>query len=110
MISNHFYLPYLDVDTAKNDTTSNSDEVEALKKALASEKTLKTQAVNKLAEIIQRKDVNKGKSKGKVSASEVTKKEKENRKLQLELRQVYLLIFFKPKRKGFFIVVFSNKF
>lgn len=77
----------IDVENAKNDTSSNSEEVLALKKALTYEKTLKTQAVNKLAEIIQRKDVNKGKSKGKVSHSEVTKKEKENRKLQLELRQ-----------------------
>lgn len=78
----------IDVESAKNDTSSNNVEVEALKKTLANEKTLKIQAVNKLAEIIQRKDVGGGKGKGnKVSSSEVKKKEKENRKLQLELRQ-----------------------
>ena len=81
----------LDVETAKDDKSSNNEEVEALKKALASEKTLKTQAVNKLAEIIQRKDLSGGKGKGKVSSSDVKKKEKENRKLQLELRQVYIM-------------------
>lgn len=76
-----------DVDNAKTDTSS--DAIETLKKALANEKTLKTQAVNKLAEIIQRKDVGKNASnRGKVSASEVKKKEKENKKLNMELQQV----------------------
>ena len=48
----------------------------------------KTQAVNKLAEIIQRKDGTKTTKGSKVSSAEVKKKEKENRKLQAELRQV----------------------
>lgn len=51
----------------------------------------KTQAVNKLAEIIQRKDGTKTAKGSKVSSAEVKKKEKENRKLQAELRQVQFL-------------------
>jgi predicted HNH restriction endonuclease len=49
------------------------------------------QAVNKLAEIMNRKDFNKDSSKGKkVNVSELKKKEKECRKLQQELTQVGL--------------------
>ena len=81
---------FSDVEDAKNDKSSNSDEVEALKKLLANEKTLKTQAVNKLAEIIQRKDINSNKGKTKASSNEVKKKEKENKKLNMELREVRL--------------------
>ncbi|XP_012554647.2 rho-associated protein kinase 2 isoform X1 [Hydra vulgaris] len=68
---------------------AKDDEVEALKKAVKQEQTLKIQAVNKLAEIIQRKDVSGGsKGKGnKVPSSELKKKEKENKKLQLLLQQ-----------------------
>lgn len=77
----------LDVDDAKNDKSSNSDEVESLKKALSVEKTLKTQAVNKLAEIIQRKDISSNKGKSKANSQDVKKKEKENKKLIMELRE-----------------------
>ena len=83
-----------DVDAAKNDKSSNSEEVESLKKLLQTEKTLKTQAVNKLAEIVQRKELGKNASnRGKVSSSEVKKKEKENKKLNMELRQVCMRVF-----------------
>jgi len=76
-----------DVESAKTDTSSNNVEVEALKKTLASERQLKIQAVNKLAEIIQRKDGGvKGKSGGKVNSADLKKKEKDNRKLQAELK------------------------
>ncbi|XP_051990978.1 rho-associated protein kinase 1-like isoform X2 [Xyrauchen texanus] len=55
-------------------------------KALNNERTLKTQAVNKLAEIMNRKDM-KLDQKKKGSTTDLRKKEKENRKLQLELNQ-----------------------
>lgn len=83
---------YLDVESAKTDTSSNNVEVEGLKKALASEKQLKIQAVNKLAEIIQRKDNPKGKGGGKVNSADLKKKEKDNRKLQAELKLVKIYI------------------
>ncbi|MEE6476814.1 hypothetical protein FKM82_011229 [Ascaphus truei] len=50
-------------------------------KQLLSERTLKTQAVNKLAEIMNRKDPTK-----RGPDTDVRKKEKENRKLQLDLK------------------------
>ncbi|XP_040910990.1 rho-associated protein kinase 1 isoform X2 [Toxotes jaculatrix] len=55
-------------------------------KVLSTERTLKTQAVNKLAEIMNRKDM-KLDQKKKGSTADLRKKEKENRKLQLELNQ-----------------------
>nr|XP_005995982.1 PREDICTED: rho-associated protein kinase 2 isoform X3 [Latimeria chalumnae] len=54
-------------------------------KQLLNERTLKTQAVNKLAEIMNRKDVRGGVSR-RGNDTDVRRKEKENRKLQLELR------------------------
>ncbi|XP_046882742.1 rho-associated protein kinase 1 isoform X1 [Hypomesus transpacificus] len=55
-------------------------------KSLNSERTLKIQAVNKLAEIMNRKDM-KLDQKKKGSTADLRKKEKENRKLQLDLNQ-----------------------
>ncbi|XP_067402984.1 rho-associated protein kinase 1 isoform X2 [Emydura macquarii macquarii] len=54
-------------------------------KILNSERTLKTQAVNKLAEIMNRKDFKIDRKKANIQ--DLRKKEKENRKLQLELNQ-----------------------
>ncbi|XP_054910519.1 rho-associated protein kinase 2-like isoform X2 [Poeciliopsis prolifica] len=65
------------------------EELESLKvtfeRQVQTERTLKIQAVNKLAEVMNQK---KEKGRGGVRAvdSEVHKKEKENRKLQLELK------------------------
>ncbi|CAF98420.1 unnamed protein product, partial [Tetraodon nigroviridis] len=53
-------------------------------KTLNTERTLKTQAVNKLAEIMNRKDM-KLDHKKKGSTADLRRKEKENRKLQQEL-------------------------
>ncbi|KAK1170259.1 rho-associated protein kinase 2-like isoform X1 [Acipenser oxyrinchus oxyrinchus] len=55
-------------------------------KQLQSERTLKTQAVNKLAEIMNRKEVRVGAGSKRGNDTDVRRKEKENRKLQLELR------------------------
>ncbi|XP_062857963.1 rho-associated protein kinase 1-like isoform X2 [Trichomycterus rosablanca] len=57
---------------------------DSYEKHLQSERTLKIQAVNKLAEIMNRKDLVRGGHRG--DEGELRRKEKENRKLQLELR------------------------
>ncbi|XP_078072207.1 rho-associated protein kinase 1 [Mustelus asterias] len=54
-------------------------------KIINQERTLKTQAVNKLAEIMNRKDIKVDRKKA--NTADVRKKEKENKKLQLELSQ-----------------------
>ncbi|TSL47618.1 Rho-associated protein kinase 1 [Bagarius yarrelli] len=56
----------------------------SFEKQLQSERTLKIQAVNKLAEIMNRKDLARGVHS--TDDSTLRRKEKENRKLQLELR------------------------
>uniref|UniRef100_A0A8C9YKD1 Rho-associated protein kinase 2 n=1 Tax=Sander lucioperca TaxID=283035 RepID=A0A8C9YKD1_SANLU len=58
---------------------------QAFEKQLQSERTLKTQAVNKLAEIMNRKEV-RGVGSRRGNDTDMRRKEKENRKLQLELR------------------------
>ncbi|XP_072313709.1 rho-associated protein kinase 2 isoform X2 [Eucyclogobius newberryi] len=58
---------------------------QAFEKQLQSERTLKTQAVNKLAEIMNRKELRGGGSR-RGNDTDMRRKEKENRKLQLELR------------------------
>jgi hypothetical protein len=67
------------------------DDAEALRKKLQklldTERILKQQAVNKLAEIMNRKDFNKVNKKevNKATSAELRKKEKENRKMQQDL-------------------------
>ncbi|XP_063351777.1 rho-associated protein kinase 2-like isoform X3 [Pelmatolapia mariae] len=57
---------------------------ESFEKLLQNERTLKIQAVNKLAEVMNRREKVRGGHQG--TDTEVHKKEKENRKLQLELK------------------------
>uniref|UniRef100_A0A5F8GTK1 Rho-associated protein kinase 1 n=1 Tax=Monodelphis domestica TaxID=13616 RepID=A0A5F8GTK1_MONDO len=57
----------------------------SFEKNINTERTLKTQAVNKLAEIMNRKDFKIDRKKA--NTQDLRKKEKENRKLQLELNQ-----------------------
>ncbi|KAG1669225.1 Rho-associated protein kinase 2 [Nymphon striatum] len=67
----------------------NDEALEALKKQLNQEKLLKLQAVNKLAEIMNRKDMSVvGAKKNKVSAADLRKKEKEIRKLEHEKKTI----------------------
>ena len=92
------------MQTTKNnfDTTK-----EQLNKQLADERLKKIQAVNKLAEIMNRKELS-GKQSKKVSATELRRKEKECRKLEQELSTVSGLIHLKiagkieiiPNNKG----------
>ncbi|XP_034235222.1 rho-associated protein kinase 2 isoform X1 [Thrips palmi] len=64
------------------------EEMERLRKQLKQEQLLKEQAVHKLAEIMNRKDINTTtKAKSKVSSADLRRKEKECRKLQQELTQ-----------------------
>lgn len=68
------------------------EEIERLRKQLKQEQLLKEQAVHKLAEIMNRKDINTTtKAKSKVSSADLRRKEKECRKLQQELTQVSIL-------------------
>ena len=62
-------------------------EIEKMKKSLQTEKILKQQAVNKLAQIMNAKEnlPKTGKAASKAVSTELKKKEKENRKLQLDL-------------------------
>lgn len=68
---------------------TNQIEMDKLKAKLKNEILLKQTAVNKLAEIMNRKDgvINAGKNKTKVSSADLRKKEKESRRLQQELTQ-----------------------
>uniref|UniRef100_A0A3B4DX21 non-specific serine/threonine protein kinase n=1 Tax=Pygocentrus nattereri TaxID=42514 RepID=A0A3B4DX21_PYGNA len=74
-----------DLQKLKDDEQSITQMKLAYEKQLQSERTLKTQAVNKLAEIMNRKEVRGGGSR-RGNDTDVKRKEKENRKLQLELR------------------------
>lgn len=74
-------------EVAKN--KSNQVEMDKLNAKLKNEILLKQTAVNKLAEIMNRKDcvINASKNKTKVSSADLRKKEKESRRLQQELTQ-----------------------
>ncbi|XP_077587614.1 rho-associated protein kinase 2 [Stigmatopora nigra] len=74
-------------ESAEESEKSNDWEQQKtmLEKQLQSERTLKTQAVNKLAEILNRKEMRVGSSR-RGNDTDMRRKEKENRKLQLELR------------------------
>lgn len=76
-------------DIAK--ANSNGEELERLRKQFKQEQMLKMQAVNKLAEIMNRKDMSNTGRKNKVSSADLRKREKECRKLQQELTQVWIL-------------------
>lgn len=79
----------IDVRLAKG----SKEEMERLHKQLKQEQLLKAQAVNKLAEILNRKDINSTTKNKKVSSADLKRKEKECRKLQQELTQVIHFIF-----------------
>lgn len=67
---------------------SESADIEKLVARLKTEQLLKLQAVNKLHEILNRKDMNTGsKGKNKVSSADLRRKEKDCRKLEQELKQ-----------------------
>merc|ERR1719410_1781024 len=63
----------------------NNEEIEKLEKQLRDEKLKKDQAINKLAEMMMRKDLQPKPGSKKVSVEELRKKEKEVRRLKHEL-------------------------
>jgi len=77
---------------SKDNSKEIEDATENLRKQLVIEKTLKTQAVNKLAEIMCRKDFmllqRENSKKRKATSDDLRKKEKECRKLHQELGAV----------------------
>ena len=85
-LTNLFWISELRNMQAKS---SSSEELDKLRKNLTEEKMKKEQAVNKLAEIMNRKEFrNQGNKKNQASATELKKKEKECRKLQQDLVMV----------------------
>jgi len=76
-----------DLEKSKDNSKEIEDATESLRKQLFIEKTLKTQAVNKLAEIMCRKDFmqRENSKKRKATSDDLRKKEKECRKLHQEL-------------------------
>lgn len=87
----HIQLEELRNDINNRNNQANNEGIELLKKQLNQERILKSQAVNKLAEIMNRKEMSLvGVKKNKVSASDLRKKEKECRRLEQELTQVGL--------------------
>ncbi|KAM4625308.1 rho-associated protein kinase 2 isoform 2-T2 [Polymixia lowei] len=74
-----------DMERSKDSEQQINQMKQTFEKQLQSERTLKTQAVNKLAEIMNRKEVRGGGSR-RGNDTDMRRKEKENRKLQLELR------------------------
>lgn len=80
-----YFFFYPELNNVRNQSVNIDDQIQQLNKQLQQEKVLKLQAVNKLAEIMNRKDWS---GKHKSSASDLRKKEKECRKLQQELTVV----------------------
>lgn len=74
-------------DLEKLKLVDHSKELETLTRQLQQEKLLKETAVNKLAEIMNRRDINLSGKNKKGNAVELKKKEKECRRLQQELTQ-----------------------
>lgn len=70
-----------------NRKSDSSEEVEKLHAKLKTESLLKQQAVNKLHEIMNRKDLREVKGKNKISNADLRRKEKDLKKLQQELSQ-----------------------
>ena len=82
---NFIFILSLELNNVRNQSVNIDDQIQQLNKQLQQEKLLKLQAVNKLAEIMNRKDWS---GKNKSNASDLRKKEKECRKLQQELSLV----------------------
>ncbi|XP_011863169.1 PREDICTED: rho-associated protein kinase 1 isoform X1 [Vollenhovia emeryi] len=79
---------YKEVQEQLGKAQFNVEEIDKLSSKLKTEQLLKQQAVNKLAEIMNRKDLSSsGKNKNKASAADLRKKEKDCRRLQQELTQ-----------------------
>ena len=80
---------FLDLEKSRDISKENDGATEKMKKQLAIERTMKIQAVNKLAEIMNRKDLARDNSKKrKATSDDLRKKEKECRKLHQELGAV----------------------
>merc|ERR1719384_1367474 len=72
-------------ESYENKRQENNEEIEKLEKQLREEKLKKDQAINKLAEMMMRKDLQPKPGSKKVSVEELRKKEKGVRRLKHEL-------------------------
>ena len=76
----------MEIQEQLNKAQYNSDEVDKLNSKLKTEQLLKEQAINKLSEVLNRKDMAASrKNKDKASSADLKKKEKDCRRLQQEL-------------------------
>uniref|UniRef100_A0A668A2J4 non-specific serine/threonine protein kinase n=1 Tax=Myripristis murdjan TaxID=586833 RepID=A0A668A2J4_9TELE len=75
---------YSELQKAKEEEKQMNSVKLSFEKQLQNERTLKIQAINKLAEVMNRRETVRGGHRG--NDTEVRRREKENRKLQLELR------------------------
>lgn len=67
---------------------SDAEDIDKLSRKLKTEQLLKEQAISKLSQILNRKDITfGGKTKNKTSSADLRKKEKDCRRLQQELTQ-----------------------
>nr|XP_039271610.1 rho-associated protein kinase 2-like isoform X1 [Styela clava] len=76
-----------DLEKVQTELEDSKKSSVTMKKELDLEKQKKMQAVNKLAEVMNRKDMANPKGKNKISQDTFRKKEKECRRLQAELQQ-----------------------
>lgn len=70
-----------------NNKKANAEEIDKLYQKIKTEQLLKQQAVNKLHEIMNRRDWKEGKTKSKASSADLRRKEKDLKKLQQEFTQ-----------------------
>ncbi|XP_014669063.1 PREDICTED: rho-associated protein kinase 2-like [Priapulus caudatus] len=75
-----------DLNNRGLESNDNDEQMEKMRKKLEANNLLKQQAVNKLEEILKRKDFSQKNTK-KANAADLRKKEKECRKLQQDLTQ-----------------------
>lgn len=87
----NFFICYFFCTENKKANNERQDKLEKLDRQLKTEQLLKMQAVNKLAEIMARKENLPASKKPKVSAIDLRRKEKECRILQQQLTLVSYL-------------------
>ena len=86
-ICNIFVSPIEEFERVKNDDKEKDTVSDKFRKELEREKMMKSEAINKLAEIMNRKDMSK-KESNRGNAMLLRKKDKECKKLQQELSRV----------------------
>ena len=87
----YFFFQITEFEKVKNDDKEKETVSDKFRKELERERMMKIEAINKLAEIMQRRDVSKKKI-NRGNAIVLQKKEKECKKLQQELSRVSCIV------------------